>query len=229
MLYLWPFWMVISRWRSWASQLFEPRLVTSRQSAPSTTEAEPAAGAVKDDVQGRLVPSAKVALAMRLWIDRAISSVPADPDSEPAEPLLSDPRPGGAVFAPMGTHPTARGKSSAGRTTRIAALPPHAGGDRERVLVGLNRVPEIPCLAVGIGHARPRHPRQGSRGHPVVGVIVPAAVGVVLVLDHDLLVGDELRAEDQPRREDCEGVGAVVEIRLNRVDRRPADMKGSGV
>src|SRR5215471_14448403 len=64
--YTWPFWMVISRWRSCASQRLTPGFFTSRHSSPSTTADLPPAGVVNELIQGRLLPPSKVPFLSRL-------------------------------------------------------------------------------------------------------------------------------------------------------------------
>src|SRR3954471_5016996 len=58
--------MTISRWRTCASHAFVPLLSMRRQSAPSTIDAFPSAGALNEVVHGRLVPSSKVLFFRRL-------------------------------------------------------------------------------------------------------------------------------------------------------------------
>src|ERR1051326_8681127 len=58
--------MTISRCRNCASQRFLPAFVTSRQSAPSTTLASPAPGALNDGVHGKLTPPSNVPFASKL-------------------------------------------------------------------------------------------------------------------------------------------------------------------
>src|SRR5215813_953347 len=65
--YTWPFWMVISRWRSCASQRLTPGFFTSRHSSPSTTADLPPAGVVNELIQGRLLPPSKVPFLSRLF------------------------------------------------------------------------------------------------------------------------------------------------------------------
>src|SRR5690606_966552 len=58
-LYVCPFWITISRWRTWASQGFAPLFWMSMHSAPLSTMASPVAGLVNDVIQGKLLPSLK--------------------------------------------------------------------------------------------------------------------------------------------------------------------------
>src|ERR1043166_8467192 len=72
--------MTISRWRSCASQLLAPLLVTSRHSSPSgATNDRPVAGTENELIQGSALPSLKSALAIRLCPESAGTCIPGDP------------------------------------------------------------------------------------------------------------------------------------------------------
>src|SRR5262245_43418214 len=66
-VYVCPFFITISRWRTWASQGFVPFLSTFRQNAPLTTAPLPVAGSLNDVVHGRLTPSSKSLFLRRLF------------------------------------------------------------------------------------------------------------------------------------------------------------------
>src|SRR3954469_20253104 len=77
--YVCPFRIVISRWRTCASQGFAPLLVTSVQNCPSFRNERPLPGAVNEFVHGMYLPPSKLTFLMRSLPVSFGVSIPGDP------------------------------------------------------------------------------------------------------------------------------------------------------
>src|SRR6478609_9333277 len=158
--------------------------------APATAGADGADGA---DGAGAAAASVVAGAAAVLPIDAA----------EPGAGALPDPG-GGAIQPPTASRPIesdfTRSLVVVFIVVLVRSLEPDDGGDLRRILVRRRLAATARLLVV----------RELS-AHVLAGE-------VARVLDHDLLVRDERRAEDQARREHREVLGLVVQVRPHAVE-----------
>src|SRR5215471_5984860 len=107
--YVRPLTMVISRWRTWASQGFTPLLVTSVQYCPSLMNERPVPGALNEFIQGMDFPPSKLTFLMRSCPDSFGTSMPGDPFVGAAFQSFGAPRAVAAGPGPAGAAAVAGG------------------------------------------------------------------------------------------------------------------------
>src|SRR3954447_20182422 len=122
--YVWPFWMIMSRWRICASHGSLPLFVTRTQNWPSLTKPLPAPGDVNDVVHGMYLPPSKSVLWRSSLPDSFGASTPTEPfvgGAFQSADVATTPEPGGA----------STGAAAAGTVGAAAGAAPGAaaGGD----------------------------------------------------------------------------------------------------
>src|SRR6476469_9602076 len=119
--YVWPFWMIVSRWRACVSHGSLPLLVTRTQNWPSLTKPLPAPGAVNDVVHGTYLPPSKVVFPSSSCPDSLGGSTPG-------EPLVGCAFQSAAVATVAAPGGAAAGAAAAGAFGVVGVGAPPAGG-----------------------------------------------------------------------------------------------------